>query len=517
MAIYGAPEPTIAVVAPTGFGKSPLAIAVAAMLKTANARYRAAYLTETKGLQGQLQRDFAAMGLTDIRGQANYECRYIREHEARIDRCDNGPCHVGVDCSLKPNGCTYYDAYRHAKWSDLVLTNYDYWLNIYRGADKDEHGVGGQGGQGGLGVFDLLILDEAHGAPDKLSDFLAADITGEAVEGVLGLRMPARDVDIEGWGEWAWDVAKVAQTRYDSLVDRGKAGGVLSAEERHELRVLRNLLPALHTVMTAARDAENWVVDRSKGNDARFDPIWPAPYIGELVQGVERVLLLSATIRPKTLDLLGFDKAARLFLEYPSSFPVANRPVIYIPTVQMKYPFTEAKNRAMLRRIDQIIGQRRDRKGIVHTVSYERARYIVEHSAHRDIMLLTQPRTTEATVRRFKEARGGCVLVSPAVSTGYDFPGDECRYQVHPKLSFPPTLSPVMKARTAADPDYTNYLAMQDLVQQVGRGVRSEDDWSESFILDDSWKWFRWKAAAHAPKWFLEACRESSFVPAPLY
>ena len=42
-----------------------------------------------------------------------------------------------------------------------------------------------------------------------------------------------------------------------------------------------------------------------------------------------------------------------------------------------------------------------------------------------------------------------------------------------------------MKAQAAEDPDYLNYGTAQDLIQSYGRPNRSNDDFSETFIIDD--------------------------------
>jgi Rad3-related DNA helicase len=56
---------------------------------------------------------------------------------------------------------------------------------------------------------------------------------------------------------------------------------------------------------------------------------------------------------------------------------------------------------------------------------------------------------------------------------------------------------------------------MQDLVQAVGRGMRSEDDQCETFILDDHVQWFVRQYKEFAPQWFLDAYRHSQTIPAP--
>ena len=55
---------------------------------------------------------------------------------------------------------------------------------------------------------------------------------------------------------------------------------------------------------------------------------------------------------------------------------------------------------------------------------------------------------------------------------------------------------------------------MQDLVQAVGRGMRSEQDQCETIILDDHVQWFVRQHREFAPQWFLDAYRTQSNISA---
>lgn len=91
-----------------------------------------------------------------------------------------------------------------------------------------------------------------------------------------------------------------------------------------------------------------------------------------------------------------------------------------------------------LSRIDQIISSRLACKGIIHSVSYQKATQIYYNSQYRDIMLLGEKGgNTPSLVARFKKATAPTILVSPAVSTGFDFPYDQCSYQILCKVPFP--------------------------------------------------------------------------------
>src|SRR5438445_13565630 len=108
---------------PTGFGKSLVYIASALL-----SGQRVCVLTSTKGLQSQLVSDFEDSGLVDIRGQNNYPCLYQNDIDnaggtSQSISCEEGPCHSGVKCELQRSGCTYFDALKVARNSQLVVSN----------------------------------------------------------------------------------------------------------------------------------------------------------------------------------------------------------------------------------------------------------------------------------------------------------------------------------------------------------------------------------------------------------
>lgn len=156
-----------------------------------------------------------------------------------------------------------------------------------------------------------------------------------------------------------------------------------------------------------------------------------------------------------------------------------------------------------------------------HTVSFDRAGVICSRSDYRELFLANNPKIglqTNRVVADFKMGEPPLVLVSPSVSTGFDFPGDECEYQIICKVPFPVTTGKIMRARSKADKEYPMYITMQELVQMCGRGERSAEDRCEVFIVDRQMEWFISKHKALAPSWFLKKIvwvAQGCPVPAP--
>lgn len=228
-------------------------------------------------------------------------------------------------------------------------------------------------------------------------------------------------------------------------------------------------------------------------------------------------MLMSAILSHKTADSIGVPSGDdRAWLEVGSYFPPQNTPIYHIPTARINYRTDDYGTTIWQTRIDQIIQRRLDRKGIVFTVSYERAKYLLQRSRFKDIMLTHSTGDVTQVVNKFKQMSAPAVLVSPSVTTGWDFPGLD--YIIVGKIPYPDTKDIVLQMRHADDPDWSSYLAMDTLVQECGRGTRSAKDKCEVFVVDDAFQWYYYKYKQFAPKWFQERVRGSlTSVPDALF
>lgn len=505
---------------PTGAGKSPYYIGVARLL---DAR-RTLVLTSTKALQTQLTRDFGEMGLVEIKGQNNYPCLAVQRPNGlpgvgelhgmapENARCDDGPCHAGVECSLKGKGCLYYDQVGKARQAALVVTNYDYWMYSNKFGDEP------------IGSFDLLILDEAHDAPDRLAEFVSIYLGADELNRLLGSGLPPLDAGLDYWSEWASLRLREAEGELEEI-KKGGGGHVRT------IRELRNLVSKLED-LSKAREwrrgdpsapqvwipgaATDWVAEESQ-TGATFSPVWAHGYAETfLFASIPRVVFTSATILPKTLSYLGLAGEDFTWSERPSTFPVARRPIYIVEGgVKVSTRMSRGEELVWMNKIDAILATRLDRKAIIHAVSYDRARFIYENSRYRRHMVVHSSRDTAAQVERFRRMSPPAILVSPTVREGWDFPYDQCELQIIAKIPFVDMRPAVIQARHKADKLYTNYLAVMALIQSCGRGMRAADDFCETFIVDDNIRWLLQSIRSMLPRWFKTAIRRVQSVPPP--
>lgn len=530
------PDRFLGVEAPTGTGKSLLGFMTAYLTG-----HRAVYLTYTKGLQKQLGGDFPDK-FHDIQGKANYLCVHDRYVEDKIP-VDEAPCTYGLKCGMRLGGCTYYDSVRASETSPLVSTNYAYWMSQMLSS------------QAGFGHRSLLILDEAHLALNALESHLKITLTVEEfIQGGVDMdyiSFPSDFFRMEDVLDWASscmlpttqtataleeeisDLEKLAVTLQDNQMTDGFSRNVEMRDIRDKIKnrsrkylTLVRLKDKLDKLIAARGE---WIWEyREAGTTPvwEFTPLWPTEYAEEHLFStraeeekdrtkkgkeedkpkkapVSKVLLMSAVLNPKTLDLLGITESKRKIISIPSTYPTLNTPVIHVRTVQLNHKSSDDDLMTWANRIDEIVSQRLDRKGIIFTVSYTRAKLILSRSRYRHLMMTHSTDNVISQVEAFKESAAPSIFLSPAITSGWDFPDDECRYIILGKVPYPDTQSVVMQARMKTDKAWPGYIAMETLQQASGRGTRSSPDWCEVIIIDDSWSAWFWKNNRQfAAQWF---------------
>ena len=494
--------------APAGSGKS---LAAHTIGRLSGRKY--VVLTATRTLEDQQVTD--AFPVVNVRGRANYECRGA----SSICNCEEGAEEEG--CPLADTRrCTYGERVWRARESGAILTNYQYWFNSRgrNGAALESKNGGSSGGGGGEGRrIGLLIADEAHLCANELARHLGCwfgndDLHKHANEEI---RQVVRDTHGADWGRVDMHWTAALNIAYFSVLSAMEEIGARYATDQAAMRgsaVYRKLAKmgdGLGRIVNLGGDG-NWIWRLTKSGIA-FDCVWPGRYAERyLWSHIERVVLMSATLRPKAMQMLGIPSSAYWFKEWPRVFLPQLSPVYWIPTGRMGMKAgEEGKEKSVAFFDNQLMPEWGHLKGIVHTPSYKLAEYYQARSKYGRAIVVNEqgsgPEGANRAANLFRASKPPCVLVSPTFSTGWDFPigtDEVCGWQWIPKLPFADLTDPVVQARRESDPEWYDYECMQKLVQACGRRSRTETDRATTFITDDAVKGFRYYSRAHAPRWF---------------
>jgi Rad3-related DNA helicase len=500
--------------AATGLGKTLIAASIAKLTGM-----RTVILTATKGLQEQYKNSLGKYGLVDIRGRSNYECSDYGNLN-----CKSGAS-LGCAC-VGGNGCTYERARDKARNALMVSANYAYWMTANDKANGIER-TNEEAIWKGKNPVELLVCDEAHIAPDWLESYLSTKIHQNDLKPYADIKHIG--TDMKSWKDIAYRAVEDLNNKIgDEKIKLLKLG-------KH--RVTPKMVSDLHTLESlqqkydriAKAVSDDWVIELHEGTRYgrvwTFDVIWPGRYAEKyLFCGMPKVILMSATLRPKTLGLLGISKEVSEFREWDRMFPANRNPIYSIPAkgvsgneIRIDRHTNENDMLSWVEHIDTIIDGRLDRKGIIQTVSYQRQGFLFAHSRHGNIMVgnTADPDSDTAiqVAEEFRKSPAPKILVSPSFSMGWDFPRSECEYIIVAKIPFKPQQSKVMKARENRDKQYGAYMAMQELIQSCGRGMRSFDDRCETIIVDGHLSWFLYANKSLACSWFVNAVRKVNSIP----
>ncbi len=504
---------------PPGIGKSVMAMSLAKYTGL-----RTVILTATKSLQEQYISCFQKYGLVDIRGRSNYQC---------VDyshlNCKSGAS-LGCAC-VNGHGCVYETAQHKAKNADIITANYAYWMTVNdkaSGLERNETEAQWKGEN----PVELLILDEADIADGLLSGYLSTKIFERELKDyvkdcrVVGELMPE-------WKEISTNACVKIESEIGEeklrLVKLGKHN--ITRKDTDKLHYLEQLLQKFERISTA--NSDDWIVEKHEGTRYGrlwdFDVIWPGKYSERyLFCKVPRVVVMSGTLRPKTMGLLGVKNTDFAFKEWDRVFAANRNPIYIFPAtkkdaegklheIRIDRRTNESDLDAWVNHIDWIIESRLDRKGIIQTVSYDRQKFITGNSKFSDLMLgnTSDPDSDTAfeVAQKFRAAQAPAVLVSPSFARGWDFPMDQCEYIIICKIPFKPGHTKIAKARENRDKLYGPYIAMQELIQSCFRGMRSFGDRCEIFVVDGHVTWFLYQNQILANRWFVKAVRKINSIP----
>lgn len=486
---------------PPGGGKTAIVVAESLLSKKPTA-----IVTHSRALQDQYERTYRDVGMVDLRGRSNYPCS-MRSDVAGYT-CEHG--HAAGCPNRGKSACPASQAELRAGRSWLVVTNYEKWIHSRR------YGIG-------LQHIEKVIFDEGHESFPALANAMQIHLSQNEVEKDLKIGFPdyAEAQFFACWREWAIDARRVAQKKMKEAELKMKERDPKASAVR-AFTHFRSLVRRLSILSTA--NPLNWIVEETtKPHGYQFDPVHPGRYLeSALLLKVPDVTFISGTLTMKTMFMIGIGKSIFEMRDYPSEFDPKRCPIYYVPTMEVS---SKAPNLdALWNRLDQFALQRRDRNGIVHSVSFARRDDAITHSralreaqANGRLFYNQKGEPATDTIEQFVDAYPGAILVSPSVGQGFDFKGRRAEWQFISKIPFPPP-SKVLQARCdpnmGGDPEHVMYLTWQKLVQLAGRVMRDHRDRGETVIADDHLKWFM-RYRHLAPRSFAQFFQTVSVLPPP--
>ena len=508
------PESTLVIDAPTGAGKSLIAMWSAHILKELG--NRGYMVTSDLSLQDQYESDFYNYGLRwpSIKGVDNYECSV------------NGlPFSLG-DCKLKGmgydqaeklpcyNSCEYLQNRRRAIDQPIALLNYSFWLiqRNYVEAKmlQDDRVVPFE-------QRDFVFFDEAHRIDDIVQSHFSPRIEPGLVERMMTLN---RFASKQGFQE-----ASYTKNKIQSLVNHMMVGGkndVFTAMSEFE-RILHGFGKVRQVANKMAKKRygtagvpKDWqtafghfdrlkdvhckvedylslikevgidkmVLDQNE-HEAKFMCVEESLMINKyLHEKANFKVFMSATIGdPKAfVKIMGIKNAK--FIRMDNAFNYDKSPVVFVNRHKLSFREREESLPKVVEIMDQIISKHKGQRGIIHCGSYEFMNYIQSKSKHTFRLMNYENSKQKADVLELFKKKEDAVLMGPSLLEGLDLKDDTSRFQIFFKVPYPSLGDPLIKAKMQTSNEWYDWKTGISIMQGVGRSVRSKDDWAVTYVLD---------------------------------
>ncbi len=442
---------------PVGAGKSGVAHTLGKWLNNSK-KSGAHVVTPTNQLVDQYLHDFPEM--TVLRSKSSRRCNTWGKPLSALTR---GLCSPLLKCG----GCTQY---KHdqvaARTSQLLVNNYHTYLfnQLYR---------------------PTLIVDEAHLLLPVLREFSVINIWEKN-------KVPfPNPSNLQEFIQWA-----------DSHPVYGQNWAKLKKELRNqEAGKPQYFLELGHSYYRGQMKKCLKMIPISL--DYCPPRMWPA--------GVNKIILLSATIGKKDVQALGLGKKRVIFMDGESPILAAQRPTIYAESLAVNMGASHVSNSTSknLVRFGEILSQisraNEGSKGVVH-LTYSLAQKVREMDTLpgdlRTRLLFHTKDTKDKVYQEFRNSSEPKILVASGMYEGIDLPYDLARWQVIGKIPWGNLGDSITKYLSESDPEAYVWEAMKKLIQATGRTTRAEDDFSRVWIVDSTFRqlWDQYRLLF--PRWF---------------
>jgi ATP-dependent DNA helicase DinG len=452
------------------------------------------YLVSSKSLQSQLRRDFPEAEV--MMGRNNFTCRVHRGLSCA--ECTHTKEHP---CNQKSN-CLYELKKKAVLKAKYKVLNYHYMFAEmnYIGKFSTPDGV--------------IICDEADTLESVMGNFVNLHVPAYMIKKTR-MRPPkkltagAKDA-LEIWIDWA------NKLKYRLKDEVGKLNSKIKEEEtkmggKPELVIQsKNNYESVINQVAMFTDSvdKSWVCEvksnswmkNDTGQSVTFKPTWMTQSLSEryFFRHGSKFVMMSATFPPPQVmgKVLGRPPGDFDYLQMDSRFDKKRRMVYSLGCADLRGKVIDAELPKASAAVNYILsegysydGQKYDTvntKGIIHTVSWKVNKFIVENDRTGRIVTHNS-HNREEVIAKFFADKGNMVLASPSLTRGIDLKHDLARFVIWVKAPFLHLGDKLTQARCYSKPVgnlWYKSACSQEIVQGIGRAMRSEDDWMVGILID---------------------------------
>lgn len=440
-------------------------------------------LTITKSLQDQYKQLFEDVAV--LKGKSNYVCEVDDSKSVETAPCILLPRLKEECCSS--NRCTYYNARNEALLSQFSTLNYNMFFSLPDHLKKRKY----------------IICDEASELEDQLVKQFTCTVNYDTLK-KSKISIPAlSNRSHESYYKWINTIHSRVFEAIESLKSFINSGKKHNRDSKLvEYLSLRGLHSRIGTLISTWHESEYICEGVSTG--INFIPLKVDKLADHLFKHAEKVVLLSATIIDhenfcKTLGISNYK-----YVEVGSTFDAKKAPIYVNTKVKLGYKNLEQNLPKILKQVKEICKHHSEDKGLIHTHTNTITKYL-KSNIHEERFLFREPGVNnEKLLQQHYETDNPTVMVSPSMAYGVDLKDELARFQIIIKAPYLPMKDIRVEKLMKLDRYWYQNKMLSALIQACGRGIRSKDDYCNTYILDGAIIEQVIMAKNKLPQYFLE-------------
>lgn len=479
--LYESGEKIIELDAPTAAGKSLDLYVLGMVLANQYGLEKVVYTTPLVALVNQLQNTKEFSGMPVLKGKRNYSCAFrpnTTADDCPFDTIQKDAVDFCRDPRTNPDGepccnciyCNKRSIFMDAPFGATTLARYMIDPRI-----KTESTV--------------LLIDESAGLEQELVNRTALKLPQEVDLKKLpeSLDDYIRDAESEVRNLETQRELKKSEmiTKNESDVERKRADRATAEviEINRKISRINRYIWACTKIRNYIAEGERYVIDSQR----KFQLLSGRSEFLRLIENIQLTVLASGTPTTQIFDI----EYKTVPIQHP--IPVERRTCYYLPVGSMALYERATTAPKMAKAIESLHSKYR-KKTIVHCGAYSIGKLIYDNmsqTAQSITILQEDPKDREYDKSAFLLSSDERIFLSIKFNEGLDLKGPEYPLNIITKIPFENFGDEYIKQRNIYDNHRRyNLNAAVAVMQAAGRCTRSIDDFSETYILDSSWKGF---------------------------
>ena len=512
-AYFGQVYDTVILDAPVGSGKSLVAMCSAWTLNQSNAE--GYILASDIALQEQYEKDFHKFKLKwgSIKGVDNYICvDNMEKNSMGTCRIRNTPAKQ-MSCY---NECPYFGARDHASITSTSLLNYAYWLIHMNYVNKimDES-------QQIFSPRDFIFCDEAHKLLDIIQNNYSPKIDEKTLEKIeklthffdtykvkdhrinfITIKRVLKEIGDEEnqetllslLDELSEEISNYIESvgKFKDKVKKDTPKGKPNREWREALYNSDWILDFHHKItdyisIIKNTSSRNLIKNPQMDNSIIFNCLEESYLMQKYFhRWTGFKVLMSATFSDPVDYLKGIAVKKAKYIKLESSFDFTKSPIYFYNKRRMSFNKIQEHLPWLITTVDNIISEKIGGKGIIHSASYDLSLKIFKGlsvESRKRVLIYGDTEEKRKLLEVFKISQDK-IIMGPSLLEGLDLAGDLSRFQIFLKVPYLHLGDKFVKAKLAIDPAWYRQKSALAIIQGVGRSIRHEGDFADTYILD---------------------------------